>query len=139
MEQQLSFAIELRAPYEKAIEMATDALKVEGFGVLTKIDVKATLQEKIGEDFRPYIILGACNPHLAHRALSRHGEVGVMLPCNVTVEATESGGSLVRVVNPGEMLTMGEFGDDPAMKEVAAEANERLRRVVTALIDQNND
>jgi uncharacterized protein (DUF302 family) len=138
MEQQLSFTIELKVPYEKAIEMATDALKVEGFGVLTTIDIKATLKEKIGEDFRPYIILGACNPHLAHRALSRHSEVGVMLPCNVTVEATEGGGSVVRIVNPGEMMTMGEFGDDPTMKEVASEAGEKLRRVVTALTDQNN-
>jgi len=138
MEQQLSFAVELNQPYEKAIEIVTGALKSEGFGVLTSIDVKATLKEKIGEDFRPYVILGACNPHLAHRALSKHGEVGVMLPCNVTVEATDNGGSLVRVVNPHEMLSMGKFGDDPAIREVAGEAAERLRRVATALMDQDN-
>jgi uncharacterized protein (DUF302 family) len=106
MQPELSFEVELSQSYDRVIGMATEALKVEGFGVLTTIDVKATLKEKIGEDFRPYVILGACNPHLAHRALSRHGQVGVLLPCNVTVEKTDSG-SRVQIINPHQMLAMG--------------------------------
>ncbi|MCH7547974.1 MAG: DUF302 domain-containing protein [Candidatus Krumholzibacteriota bacterium] len=137
MKSTLSFEVKLDQPYDKAIETVTAALKTEGFGILTQIDIKATLKEKIGEDFRPYMILGACNPHLAHRALSSHAEVGVMLPCNVTVEATSEGGSIIRIVNPDEMMSVGGMGDDPVMREVAGEAGERLRHVVTALQDLN--
>ena len=80
----------LNLPYEQAVQKSTDALKAEGFGVLTQIDVKATLKQKINADFRRYVILGACNPALAHRALSANLNVGLLLPCNVTVyeEAT---------------------------------------------------
>ena len=135
METTLSFEVALDQPYEKAIETVREALKVEGFGILTQINMKATLKEKLGEDFRPYVILGACNPQLAHRALTHHAEVGVMLPCNVTVEEADGDRSIVRIVNPGEMLSVGALGDDPVMQEIAGEAGDRLRRVATALTD----
>ena len=129
----ISFDVHLDQPFEQAVESVTAALKIQGFGVLTLIDVKATMKEKLGEDFRPYIIMGACNPPLAHRALSTNGAAGLMLPCNVTVEADPNGGSLVRIANPREMLQVGEFKDDPTLREVAAEAYSRLQRVATAL------
>ena len=135
METKLSFEVVLDQPYQQAIETVTDALKVEGFGILTQIDVKATLKEKIGEDFRPYVILGACNPQLAHRALTHHAEVGVMLPCNVTVEEADGDRSIVRIVNPDQMLSVGALGDDPVMREIAGEAGESLRRVAAVLTD----
>ena len=111
----------------------TAALKVEGFGVLTRIDVKATLKEKIGADFRPYAILGACNPPLAHRALSADAQAGLMLPCNVTVEAAPQGGSVVRIANPEMMILVGELAQNPELKEVAVLARQKLEKVAVAL------
>ncbi len=128
---QIGFELSLSASHDAAIQRVTDALQAEGFGVLTTIDVRNTLQEKLGEDFRPYTILGACNPQLAHLALSTDPNVGLMLPCNVTVEATDNG-SLVRFVNPDAMLAM--FQDSgPEIQQVATDASERLQRVRTAL------
>ena len=129
----LAFRVELDDPYESALEKVTAALKVEGFGVLTEIDVKATMKEKLDADFRPYKILGACNPPLAHRALSNEPLVGLLLPCNVTVEATEAGGSLVSIVNPEAMMSVGVLADSDAVCSVAAEARTRLERVAEAL------
>ena len=129
----LAFRVELDDPYEAALEKVTAALKVEGFGVLTKIDVKATMKEKLDADFRPYTILGACNPPLAHRALSNEPLVGLLLPCNVTVEATEAGGSLVSIVNPEAMMSVGALADSDVVCSVAAEARTRLERVAAAL------
>ena len=85
METDIGMRATLNVPYEQAVRRSTDALKAEGFGVLTQIDVKATLKQKINADFRRYVILGACNPSLAHRALSANLDVGLLLPCNVTV------------------------------------------------------
>ena len=127
------FEVKLNEKYEDAVAHTTDALAAEGFGILTRIDVAATMQEKLGEEFRPYVILGACNPPLAHRALSANAEVGLMLPCNVTVEAAPDGGSLVRIADPELMLTAGELGGDAALQGVAAEARNKLRRVADAL------
>src|SRR3990172_2815893 len=90
----------LNPPYEQAVQKTTDALKAEGFGVLTQIDVKATLKQKINADFRRYVILGACNPALAHRALSANLNVGLLLPCNVTVYE-EGDGSVSYRCRPG--------------------------------------
>ena len=129
----LGFEVKLNQDYEAAIETVRQALKAEGFGVLTTIDVRATIKEKLGEDFRPYVILGACNPPLAHRALSGNPVVGLLLPCNVTVESDLQGGSIVRVVNPDVMMAVGDLKEDAALCDVASEARARLERVVDAL------
>jgi uncharacterized protein (DUF302 family) len=132
-----AIAFEVRLPgdsYDRAIEKVTAALKVEGFGILTRIDVHTTLKEKLGAEFRPYAILGACNPPLAHKALAHKAEVGLMLPCNVTVEAAPDGtGCVARIGDPKAMMTVGEFDRDPVFREVAGEARRRLERVAAAL------
>ena len=133
MSDELGFEVRLELPYEMAMEKVTAALKVEGFGVLTRIDVQATFKEKLGKDFRPYAILGACNPPLAHRALSTDSQAGLMLPCNVTVEAAENGGALVRIANPEMMITVGGLEGNETLRGVAAEARTRLERVAGAL------
>ena len=117
-------------PYEQAVEKTTAALKAEGFGVLTRIDIQATFKEKLNADFRRYVILGACNPALAHRALSANLDVGLMLPCNVTVYE-EGTGSVVTAVDPIEML--GSLKADPVAQAVAVEAGTKLRRVIEQL------
>jgi uncharacterized protein (DUF302 family) len=128
----LAFEVKLAEPYDRAIETVTAALKAEGFGVLTRIDVHTTLKEKIGVEFRPYSILGACNPALAHRALSHRAEAGLLLPCNVTVEAAGKG-ALVRIGDPDVMLSVGELDRDKTLRAVGAEARARLVRVAEAL------
>lgn len=132
MTQTLTFQISLVEPYEIAEEKVTAALKAEGFGVLTRIDVKATLKDKLDTDFHSYVILGACNPPLAYQALLSDPLVGLMLPCNVTVEETEDG-SLVNIINPETMLGMQPFSSDDRICEVAAEARTHLERVAAAL------
>lgn len=117
----------LDLPYEEAITQTTAALKAEGFGVLTQIDVQATLKEKLNADFRRYIILGACNPALAHRALTANLDVGLLLPCNVTVYE-EGAGSVVTAVDPMEMLR--GLTADPVTHAVAVEAGTKLRRAI---------
>lgn len=133
MAEELGFEVHLALPYEAALDKVTTALKAEGFGVLTRIDVQATLKEKLGHDFRPYVILGACNPPLAHRALSLDSSVGLMLPCNVTVEAEGQSQTLVRIANPEMMLLTGRMQENEALREIAAEAKVRLTRVAEAL------
>lgn len=123
------FGVDLRLPYDQAISVVTDALKAEGFGVLTTIDVQRTLHEKIGAEMEPYAILGACNPPLAHRAITAEREIGLLLPCNVVVRATEAG-SRVDFADPEAMMSI--VGSD-AVADVAAEARERLARVADAL------
>jgi uncharacterized protein (DUF302 family) len=130
--QDIGFELEMSEGHDAAVEKVTEALKTEGFGVLTSIDVRATLQEKIGEDFRPFTILGACNPHLAHRALSENPTVGLMLPCNVTVEASGTG-SLVRFINPESMLSTFTGDGNDAIQALARDASERLLRVRSTL------
>lgn len=128
----LAFEAKLAQPHDRAIETVTAALKAEGFGVLTRIDAHTTFREKLGVEFRPYSILGACNPPLAHRVLSHRAEAGLLLPCNVTVEA-EGSGSLVRIGDPDVMLSVGGMDQDPTLRAVAAEVRERLARVADAL------
>lgn len=130
MSKELGFYIYLDSGYETAVERVTAELKKEGFGVLTEIDVKATLKKKIDVDFRPYKILGACNPPLAHKALAAVPEVGLLLPCNVTVSEEEDGRILVSIINPYMMLGVI---DNPDLEEVAGDAEARLSRVATAL------
>jgi uncharacterized protein (DUF302 family) len=126
----LALRVRLEAPYEEAMDRVTSALKAEGFGVLTKIDVKATLKKKLDADFRKYAILGACNPPLAHRALSTELEIGLLLPCNVVVYEEEDGSSVVSIVDPISMLGVV---DSPELAPVADEARARLGRVAKAL------
>jgi uncharacterized protein (DUF302 family) len=115
--------------FDEVLARAPEVLKAEGFGVLTRIDVKATLKEKIGVDFRRYQILGACNPTLAHRALTQVATVGVLLPCNVVVQEGEDGRTVVTAVDPMQTLAMSE----PALAPVAGEVRARLERVLAAL------
>ncbi|MCB9099977.1 MAG: DUF302 domain-containing protein [Anaerolineales bacterium] len=130
MTQEYGLRTTLDVPYETAIEKTTAALKVEGFGILTEIDVKATLKKKLDADFRPYIILGACNPNLAHQALQTELELGLLLPCNVIVYESDEGQSIVSVVDPIMMMGVVE---NEALAIVANEAKARLQRVITAL------
>ncbi len=130
-ETRYGIGIEVGLPYEQAIERTTEELKQEGFGVLTTIDVKATLKQKLDKDFRRYIILGACNPALAFRAFEAELEIGILLPCNVIVYETDPGRSAVAAMAP--IAAMGMVGGNPALKDVAREADERLRRVLKAV------
>jgi uncharacterized protein (DUF302 family) len=120
----------LNTPYEQAIERVTEALKAEGFGVLTEIDVQQTLKKKLDADFRRYVILGACNPPLAHRALQTELEVGLLLPCNVVIYE-QDGGSEVLIGHP--MVMMMNVSGNPSLEPTAHEAQERLQRVCEAL------
>jgi uncharacterized protein (DUF302 family) len=118
-------------PYERAVERTREALGAEGFGVLTEIDVKATFRKKLDVDFRPYVILGACNPAMAHRALSAERDLGLLLPCNVVVYAAdEEGKSVVAAVDPE--VSLGRVGND-ALAPVAADVKARLRRALDAV------
>jgi uncharacterized protein (DUF302 family) len=128
----MAYEVMMDLPYERALPQVIDALKVEGFGVLTRIDVHDAFREKLGVDFRNYSILGACNPPLAHKALSSRPDAGLMLPCNVIVEAVD-GGTLVRIVDPAAMLQAGGLAGDPVLEEVGSEAEVRLKRVAAAL------
>lgn len=128
----MAFEVTVPAPFAEAQEKVVEALKAEGFGVLTRIDVHDTLKAKLGVDFRNYAILGACNPALAHKALSNRPDAGLMLPCNVIVEEVE-GGTLVRIVDPAAMMKAGGFEDDPALQEVGGDAGARLKRVAESL------
>jgi len=121
---------EVDRPFDVAIEDVREALSAEGFGILCDIDVAATLQEKLGEEFRRYRILGACNPPLAHEALESELELGALLPCNVVVYETDEGTVGVRAVDPGRMLSLV---DNPALDEVATEVTERFERVLDAV------
>jgi len=134
MSEEIGFEVFLNMPYEEAMLSVVDALKTEGFGVLTRIDVHDTLQEKLGVEFRPYAILGACNPPLAHRALTEDAVVGLMLPCNVTVEFDTNQTTLVRIANPEVMLMIGSLQNNEVLAEVATEARTRLERVAQALL-----
>jgi uncharacterized protein (DUF302 family) len=118
-------------PYETAVQRATEALKGEGFGVLTTIDVKETLRAKLDRDFRKYVILGACNPPLADRALHADLGVGLLLPCNVIVYETGAGSSVVEAMAP--LAVIGLAGDAPALRAVAEEADSRLRRALAVV------
>ncbi len=122
--------ITLQLPYEQAIEKVTAALKAQGFGILTEIDVKATLKKKLEVDFQRYVILGACNPPLAYRALSADLDVGLLLPCNVTVYEKSPNESIVGLIDPLSMLGVLP---NPALESVAQEARAKLERVAEAL------
>lgn len=119
-------------PYAEAVEKTRAALKEEGFGVLSEIDIKEKLKEKLGVDFRRYVILGACNPPLAYKTLQQDLEIGLLLPCNVIIyEADDTNKSVVSAVNAQAMLSV--VGDNATLDQVASEVNERLGRVISSL------
>lgn len=118
------------ATFDQAVEQVTAALKKEGFGVLTTIDVKDTLKKKLDADFRPYVILGACNPVLAHQALTTEPQIGLLLPCNVVVQEEPEGGILVSIAAPRAMFTLV---DNPKLLPVVEEADRRIQRVLASL------
>ncbi|MFZ5476810.1 MAG: DUF302 domain-containing protein [Myxococcota bacterium] len=117
-------------PHPDAVARARAALAREGFGVLTEIDVRATMKAKLGAEERDYVILGACNPPLAHRALSGEPGVGLLLPCNVVVSADDAGGSVVAAVDPVALFSVVQR---PELEAVAVEVRERLARVLEAV------
>ena len=119
-----------RSSYDEVLERLPELLKAEGFGVLTQIDVKETLKQKIGVDFRRYKILGACNPPLAHRALSAELEVGLMLPCNVIVYEGDDGNAVVAAIDP--MQTVASASEKLA--PIAREVREKLARVLEKVV-----
>lgn len=128
-----AFTVHLDAPYEDALERTQAALKEQGFGIVTEIDMRATMRQKLDVEFRKYAILGACNPKLAIRALSSEPQVGLLLPCNVIVYEDEPGdGSTVSVVDPLGML--GDI-DVAELRAVADEAHSRLSKVAATLAD----
>lgn len=120
----------LKLDYDAAVEHTVAALKEQGFGVLTEIDVKATLKKKLDVDFRRYVILGACNPPLAYRALTAEREVGLLLPCNVIVFENDDGGTTIAAMNPMSAMALA---DNPALREVAETATTKLIAVLEHL------
>lgn len=123
-------ATELPEGFDEAVARVEEALKAEGFGVLTRIDVRETLKAKIGADFRPYTILGACNPALAHEALQLEDKVGTMLPCNVVVQALDDGRTEVAAIDPVASM---QAIDNPGLKKAAGQVRDKLARVIEAL------
>jgi len=128
----MAYEVTMDASYDDALPRVIAARHEEGFGVLTRIDVHDAFREKLGVEFRNYCILGACNPPLAHKALSSRPDAGLMLPCNVIVEESGSG-TLVRIVDPAAMMQAGGLAGDPVLQEVGGEAERRLKRVAAAL------
>ncbi|HZT64590.1 MAG TPA: DUF302 domain-containing protein [Acidimicrobiales bacterium] len=124
-----SKSVEIALPYERAVQAVKDAFKDQGFGTLTEIDVRQTLQDKLGVESEPCLIIGACNPQLAHRALSIEPSVAVLLPCNVVVRSRDRH-SQVEAMDPA---VMSSVTGNPAMREVAAEAERRVEQALDAL------
>src|SRR6056297_1133849 len=116
--------------FDDVVETTTDALKDEGFGVLCDIDVQATLEEKLGKEFRQYRILGACNPALAHEGLTEEIELGTLLPCNVIVYESDDGNVVVSAVNPQQLVGIAE---NTALDSIATEVHERYERVLSTI------
>ena len=124
------FSKALDLPFDQAVARVVETLKREGFGILTDIDVKATMKAKLGKEFRPYRILGACNPQLAHRALQLEDKIGTMLPCNVIVQEHASGGVEVSAVDPVASM---QAIHNPDLAEVAKEVQAKLKRTIDEL------
>lgn len=123
--------ITVALPHGETMARTKEALQAEGFGILSEIDIAEKLKEKLGVDYKRYVILGACNPPLAYKALQAEPEVGLLLPCNVIVYDADEGGTVVSAVDPNSML--GIVGDNAAMAEVARDAHARLERAISAV------
>ena len=130
--EELGFEVRMDMPYGEAISEVTKALETKGFRVLTKIEIDQAFRDEMGTHFRPYTILGACNPQLARAALTIAPEIGLMLPCNVTVEA-DINGSVVRIMNPEILMQTKKLWFDDALRSVATDATKRLMRVADEL------
>lgn len=126
------FEINLSMSFKQALEIVEAALKAEGFGVVTRIDVQQTMKQKLNIDFRPYMILGACNPPITHKALSHDPRIGLMLPCNVSVEALAEDTIVVRIADPDQMIACGSQ-EDPVMQAIATETRNKLEQVAARL------
>ena len=124
------FSKKLALTFEEAVTKATDGLKKEGFGILTEIDVKEAMKKKLNVDFKKYKILGACNPPFAYKALQAEDKIGAMLPCNVIVQETPDGQAEVSAVDPVASMQAVE---NPALKEIAAEIQDKLKKVIDGL------
>ena len=129
----LGFTVELSLPFEAAAVRVREALKHEGFGILTEIDLRAAFLEKLGKAFRPYVILGACNPPLAFSAITADPSIGLLLPCNVTLEWIADGRTTVRLTDPEALLGSAVLEGAPELASVARDAGARMRRVAAAL------
>ena len=129
----MDYGITIRTPipFAEAVARVREALKAQGFGVLTEIDVQATLRDKLGQNMEDYLILGACNPPLAHRALDTDRRIGLLLPCNVVVR-TADGQTIIEALNP---QVMAEVADQPSLRPVADEATTRIRAALDSLQD----
>jgi len=123
------FSKHLDISFDDALSKVTAELKKEGFGILTEIDVRATLKEKLDVDFSRYVILGACNPHFAHKALQVEGKIGLMLPCNVVIQEIENGTVEVAAIAP---LVSMQAVDNPALQDIASEIQAKLQRVISS-------
>jgi uncharacterized protein (DUF302 family) len=121
----------IRLGYDEAVEKTKAALQEQGFGVLSEIDMREKLKEKLDVDYKRYVILGACNPPLAYKALQAEPEIGLLLPCNVIVYESEGGTSVVAAVDPDAMLSI--VGANPAVAEVARDAKQRLEKALAAI------
>jgi uncharacterized protein (DUF302 family) len=130
---ELGFSVELPLSFEDAVTRVREALKQEGFGVLTEIDLRAAFREKLGREFRPYVILGACNPPLAFSAISADPSVGLLLPCNVTVEWLAEGRTGIRLTDPEALLNTVALQGALELTAVARDARERMVRVAASL------
>lgn len=124
------FHATIKGPFDAALQRVLDTLKAEGFGVLSDIDIQKAMKEKLGKDVAPHRILGACNPPLAYKALQAEADIGLLLPCNVTVRQGDNDDIIVGFLNPDMMV---QLTANPALKEVAEDASNRLHRVQHAL------
>ena len=127
----LAFRTSIDLPYAEALQKTREALQAQGFGVLTEIDIREKLHEKLGVDFQRYMILGVCNPPLAYKALQAEREIGLLLPCNVIVYEEGEGRSTIAAADPDAMLAV--VGDNPALKDVAADARVRLEKAIASI------
>ena len=127
------YEVELLLEFDEAIERVTEALKAEQFGIISRIDLHTTFKKKLGVDGLPHTILGACNPKLAHKAVSTMPEAAIMLPCSVTVQALEERRTTVRIVSPNAVMAGAGLDKNPIVREVGEEADAKLKRVAQTL------
>ena len=133
MDMKMTYDVELSYEFDDALNRVAEALKAEQFGIISRIDLHATFKEKLGVDGLPHAILGACNPQLAHKAVSTMPEAAVMLPCNVTLQATRDKRTIVRIVSAAAVMRSAGLDKDPTVREVGEAADAGLRRVAQAL------